>query len=413
MALVYSPMAAPQQGLYSPIKERPFFFNQGTNMQINTRRVWMGAMSAVVLAGLVACGGSSGPTPITKVYVMGDSLADVGTFGLKFTVQDASSSKGFPIWTQIVANNVGVDGAAQCSFYRLTPGSAVPVLSPQCTNFAIGGGRIVVSAADGGTASPLTVGTQLKTRAQQGNYSANDLLLIDGGGNDAADLVGAYLGAASGAQGLANYQAFLAQQLEPAAIASLLPMPNGAALAAGAYMQKLADTFYGQIKTQVLDKGATRVAVLNMPDITLTPRFSMVLADVTQKTDAARAQALQGAIRQWIGAFNAKLQANIGNDPRIAMVDFYADFADQVQNPASFALSNATDASCPVTGVGNDGLPSYTFPTCTSAALDTLPGKTAGWWKSYAFSDGFHPTPLGHGLLAASVSRALARAGWL
>ena len=46
-------------------------------------------------------------------------------------------------------------------------------------------------------------------------------------------------------------------------------------------------------------------------------------------------------------------------------------------------------------------------------ALDALPGKTAGWWKSYAFSDGFHPTPYGHQLLAASVSRALARAGWL
>ena len=30
-----------------------------------------------------------------------------------------------------------------------------------------------------------------------------------------------------------------------------------------------------------------------------------------------------------------------------------------------------------------------------------------------AFSDGFHPTPYGHRLLAASISRALARAGWL
>jgi outer membrane lipase/esterase len=194
----------------------------------------------------------------------------------------------------------------------------------------------------------------------------------------------------------------------------LLPVPGtGPAQAAGAYMQKLADTFYGQIKAQVLDKGATHVAVLNMPDITLTPRFRMVLAGVTQQAGATAAQTLQGAIRQWIGAFNAKLKANIGTDSRVALVDFYADFTDEVNNPASYALSNATDAACPVTGVGSDGLPSYTFPTCSSAALDALPGKTAGWWKSYAFSDGFHPTPLGHGLLAASVSRALARAGWL
>ena len=381
-------------------------------MQINTRRVWMGAMSAVVLAGLVACGGSSGPTPITKVYVMGDSLADVGTFGLKFTVQDASSSKGFPIWTQIVANNVGVDGAAQCSFYRLTPGSAVPTLSPQCTNFAIGGGRIVVSAADGGTASPLTVGTQLKTRAQQGNYGVNDLLLIDGGGNDAADLIGAYLGAASGAQGLANYQAFLAQQLEPAAIASLLPMPNGAALAAGAYMQKLADTFYADIKAQALDKGADRVAVLNMPDVSLSPRFSAVLKGVGAQAGPAASAQLQGAIQQWIGAFNQQLKTRTANDKRIVVVDFFGEFTQQVAKPASFGLSNATDAVCQITGTDSSGLPSYSFPLCTSAALDALPGKTANWWSKYLFSDGFHPTPFAHTLLAQTVTRSLDQAGW-
>jgi outer membrane lipase/esterase len=37
----------------------------------------------------------------------------------------------------------------------------------------------------------------------------------------------------------------------------------------------------------------------------------------------------------------------------------------------------------------------------------------AGWWKSYAFSDGFHPTPYGHQLLAQLISLSLARAGWL
>ena len=95
------------------------------------------------------------------------------------------------------------------------------------------------------------------------------------------------------------------------------------------------------------------------------------------------------------------------------MVDFYSDFADEVANPAGYGLSNAAETACPVTGKGSDGLPTYSFPTCTSAALDSTAGKTAGWWKTYAFSDGFHPTPMGHNLLAASVSRALARAGWL
>lgn len=384
-------------------------------MQKFLRWGWYASLITLVAVGIAACGGNDSLPPkasINKVFVMGDSLADVGTFGIKFTVQDASNPKGFPVWPQIVAGNFGLDALAQCNFYSLgLDGSIRAAPNPACTNFAIGGARIY---ADNSTTNPLNVGVQMATKASLGGYNASDLVLMDGGGNDAAALVGAYLGASSGPAGVAAYQAFLLQQLSPTTMGALLSVPNtGPAQAAGAYMQKLADTFYGQIKAQVLDKGATRVAVLNMPDITLTPRFRAVLAGVTQQSDAATAQALQGAIRQWISAFNAKLQSNIGTDSRVALVDFYADFADQVNNPASYALSNASDASCPVTSVGSDGLPNYTFPTCTSAALDSLPGKSPGWWKSYAFSDGFHPTPLGHSLLAASVSRALARAGWL
>jgi large subunit ribosomal protein L5 len=41
----------------------------------------------------------------------------------------------------------------------------------------------VVKAAEGGTANPQTVGTHLKTSALSGNYTGNDMLLIDGRGN--------------------------------------------------------------------------------------------------------------------------------------------------------------------------------------------------------------------------------------
>lgn len=385
--------------------------------QFNRSAIAAGLAASLALV-LAACGGNDSLPPkatISKVYVMGDSLADAGTFGIKFTVQDASTHQGFPIWPQIVAGHYGLAPLAQCNFYSLNfDGSLRSAPNPACTNFAIGGARVYAKASDGGPTSPLNVGVQMATKASLGNYTANDLVLIDGGGNDAADLVGAYLGAASGAAGQTAYRNFLLQQLDTTTADALLATPNtGPAQAAGAYMQKLADTFYDQIRTQVIEKGASHVAVLNMPDITLTPRFKALLQGVAQQSSPAQSQALQGVIRQWIGAFNAKLQTNIGNNSRIALVDFYTDFTDEINNPASYSLTNATDASCPVTGVGSDGLPSYTFPTCTSAALDALPGKTPGWWKTYAFSDGFHPTPLGHSLLAASVSRALARAGWL
>lgn len=368
-------------------------------MRFNKFTLTACALGAAIAIGLSGCGGDS-----RSVYVMGDSLSDVGTFGLKFTVQDATNPKGFPIWTQLVANQYGVYGAGQCNFYSYTGSTFAPNSQAGCTNYAIGGGRIVVPPQSGGSANPLTIGTQMAQRAQAGGYGSRDLVLVDGGGNDAADLVGAYLG------GTLNN--FLRLQLDDATITGLLSQDPSGALAAGAYMQKLADTFHGQIKAQLLDKGATRVVVLNIPDITLTPRFRAVLGGVTLQAGAQQAALLQGGIRQWIGAYNARLASLVGTDSRIALVDFYGDFSKQVAAPASFGLTNATDTACPVKGTGTDGLPTYDFPTCTSAALDAQSGKTAGWWKTYAFSDGFHPTPAGHQLMADSVNRALAKAGW-
>jgi outer membrane lipase/esterase len=377
---------------------------------------------AAALAGaaiLAGCGGGGGTEPprasIARVVVAGDSLADAGTFGLKFTVQNAASAAGFPIYPQIVAQDFGV--AAPCNFYVFTGSTFVPNTTAGCTDFAVGGGRIVNPASNGGVTAPFDIPVQLATAVQVagGSWTSTDLLIVDGGGNDAADLVTAYLGAGTGAGGLANYQAFLAQQLDAATIAATLPQPNGAALAAGLYMQKLADTYYGAIKANALDKGATHVAVQNVADITLTPRFQQVLGAVGNSSGAAAATQLQGAIRQWLSAFNSRLAADVGGDARVALVDFYADMTDEMAHPASYGLTNVTTPACPITGVDGSGLPTYTFATCTSAALDAKPpsGATAGWWQTYAFSDSFHPTPFGHRLLAASVSRAIARAGWL
>ncbi|MFC5498327.1 SGNH/GDSL hydrolase family protein [Caenimonas terrae] len=382
------------------------------------------AAACASAALLSACGGggdAAGPkVEIKRVVVAGDSLADAGTFGFKFTVQNAANpAAGFPIYPQLVAQDFGV--ASQCNFYVFTGTTFVANSTPGCTDFAIGGGRVVVPASQGGAASPLGVPLQLATAANVvGTYTATDLVLVDGGGNDAADLAGAYLGAASGGPGLVAFQGFLSQQIDAATLAATLGQPNGGALAAGLYMQKLADTYYNAIKASALDKGATHVAVLNVPDITLTPRFQAVLGGVAQASGggtagATAAATLQGAIRQWIGAFNTQLKTRIGSDARVALVDFYTDNTDIILNPASYGLTNATKASCPVTGIDSQGLPSYTFQTCSSAALDAAPpaGAGAGWWQTWVFSDGFHPTPYAHRLLAASIARALARAGWL
>ncbi|MBK0392173.1 SGNH/GDSL hydrolase family protein [Ramlibacter sp. CrO1] len=370
------------------------------------------ALTAFAAAALVtACGGGGGSaTPakqsISRLIVAGDSLADVGTFGAKFTVQNAASPQaGYPIYPEIVGANFGLSG--QCPFFASTNGTAFTTRAG-CTNYAVGDSAIANPAAKGGTAAPFSVPMQLATALQVagGAWTPTDLILVDGGGNDARDLITAYLGLAGGAAGLAAYQTFLAQVLPPATIAATLPQPNGPAIAAGLYMTALADSYYNTLKTTLLDKGATHVAVLDMPDVSLTPRFKAVLGQVATAQGDAAAATLQAAIRTWISAFNTELANKVAGDARVAIVPFYADFTDEVANPAAYALTNVTTPVCPAVG----------FPaSCLDTTLNAAPpaGAAAGWFSTYAFADGFHPTPFGHRLLAASISRALARAGWL
>jgi phospholipase/lecithinase/hemolysin len=194
-------------------------------------------------------------------------------------------------------------------------------------------------------------------------------------------------------------------------------------------MVALADMFYGSIKTTALDKGAEKVAVLNMPGITNTPRFQMALAGVAAAYGGgtagatARGQA-EALFKSWVEAFNARLATNVAGDKRIVLVDFYTAFNDQIANPAQYGLTNVTTPACPPVlnaqgqPVLSGGLPTYNFQTCTAAALSAMtppPGATGGtnWWQTYAFSDGFHPTPLGYQLLSQLVAKSLATAGWL
>jgi phospholipase/lecithinase/hemolysin len=381
-----------------------------------SRRAFALAASAVTAAVLVACGGGGDPAgpkvSIARAIIAGDSLADSGTFGAKFTVQKASDpATGYPVYSQIVAQNYGLP--SPCNFFASSTGGASFTTNPSCANFAVGGAQIVNAASQGGANAPFALGFQLATALQVngGAWQPKDLIVVDAGGNDAAALVSAYLGAATGSAGVAAYQAFLAQQLAPATIGATLVQPNGAALAGGLYMQKLADTYWTTVKATTLDKGAQHVALLNIVDVTRTPRFQAVLGQVAAAngggaTGTAAAAALQTAIQGWIQAFNKQLTADVNGDTRVALVPFYEDFTDEMDHPAQYGLTNITTPTCSDTG----------FPaTCIDAQLDAAPpaGATAGWWTTHLFSNSFHPTPYGHRLLASSVSRALARAGWI
>jgi len=381
------------------------------------QRCSLWALAVVAAAALSACGGGGADTTpaakVTSVKVAGDSLADSGTFGFKFTVQGtaATGAGSTPIWPERAAASYGLSLCPRYLATSTTTFASNP--NAACTNYAVGGGRINNPTAP---TSPVSIQKQLQDMGAAG-FGAGDLVLVDGGGNDAADLIGAYLRVRT--DGGATYLALLGTQLDAATVnAAAAAGANGLAAAGATYMKALATQFATSIRAQTVARGAPRVAVLNMPGVTLTPRFRTVLASIASGSGAPAAAAAEALFDGWIQAFNAQLATSLAGDARIAVVDFYTSFKDQSNNPAQYQYTNVTTPVCPVTGVGSDGLPTYTFPTCTAAALSaaTPPaGATAGadWWKSYAFSDGFHPTPYAHQQIGQLLSRSLAQAGWL
>lgn len=358
---------------------------------------------------LAACGG--GDVRTTAVKVVGDSLNDSGTFGFKFTVQGSPTL----IWTDRVASAVGV--SSLCARYGATSPTTV-ALNPAataCTSYAVGGGRVNPAGTAGDTTA-FSIVQQLKDLAATGNFGSEELLLVDGGGNDAADLIGAYLGAAQ--DGGAAYSSLLLELLTPTAVQTAVAGGQSGLVAAGAqYMQALANRLADSVTAQALDKGAQRVVVVNAPDVTRTPRFTAVLAGVAAASGGGAAgQAAAGAVQQvartWVQAFNAQLSTRLSSNSRVAIVDFYGQFNRWLDTPASFGLTNVTVPACPSTGTDSSGLPAYNLATCTATSLSASRPADPNWWQSYLFSDNFHATPKGNELFAQLVLDALASKGW-
>lgn len=358
-----------------------------------------------VTAALVASKPLSAIAP--RVRVFGDSLSDSGTFGLKFTVQGSAATGpgSSSIWVDVVAAQF--QKKLLCPYF--TSSGATFTTASGCTNYAIGGGRINNFT---NPSAPVSVLVQLQTAAQvHGSYTASDILLIDGGGNDAADLSGAWLGAGT-PTGLQSFQTLLASALGSSTTTLLASDPTGVT-AGGAYMQKLADNLADAVITHAVEKGAKKVLVMNLPDIALTPRFSAVLAGVRAQAGAEQEALVKSVIQSWVNAFNTKLASRFAATTSaasvVAVLDFNKTFRDQVANPGAFGFTNGTSTACPVTGTDSSGLPSYTFPTCTATALSATSGAE---WQTYLFSDGFHPTPLAHQKAGEQALAVMTQRGW-
>jgi phospholipase/lecithinase/hemolysin len=412
------------------------------------KRHTLAALVAACLLAACGGGGNSGETKLTPVglKVVGASLADSGTFGLKFTVQSASGTP-YAVYTERVAAAYGL---SLCAHYRSSNGGVSYTTNDACFNHAVAGaainfGLMTDSSSDADTVNdtftplasvPSNMLYQLSELSARGLSSGDVLIVGEGSSNDAAQLITAYLTDAQTA-GTLNTTLFrqvitsLMQDGGATAGAGVLATDGGAA-AGVAYMSKLAQTLVASIKTQALDKGVQRVVVLNTLDVTRTPKLQAVLGSL----NATQAAQLQALFRAWVQAYNSALNTAVAaQGGKVVVVDLYAAFNDQLDNPAQYGLTNVTSTVCfeTVNAAGATKTNSVVAPgtigltdtdvsvsvaqTCNDAFASSITptqnATGADWWKTYAFSDSFHPTPYGHQLLAQLVNKRLAEAGWL
>ncbi|MFK7967359.1 MAG: SGNH/GDSL hydrolase family protein [Burkholderiaceae bacterium] len=361
------------------------------------RALWLTLSLSIVLA---ACGGDNNNTdtnndaddsPALASYdalvSFGDSLSDVGTYkvgavaalgGGQYTI---NRDNGAQNWIQLLAANLSlpVPCAAQTGLNGLaSQGFEVPVQNNAgCTAYAQGGARITnpvgpgnaLLGGDNAILGQLTVpvATQMQTHldAAGGTYTGNEIVFVLAGGNDVFINLGA--------------------------VGEEMATPEQAVTAMGVAGGELA----GYVQTLLLDKGATRVVVVNLPDVSKTP---LAYGQPT---------ANQLLIEQMSATFNQQLAAGlVGTEDKVVLVDAYAVSRQQAADPAAYGITNARDIACDLSQPGN-ALGSALVCT-TSNLVDTEEVVSR-----YQFADAVHPTPYGSRLIAELVSNNLVSKGWL
>ncbi len=379
-----------------------------------TRRQWhLSALSAVVGAALLAAcgGGDSGPS-ITRVVAFGDSLTDIGTytpatsltatpgaapyFGGKFTTntfaeytlpaagtQRAANTSTASTWVEWIGARLGVAiTPAEVGFgpTRVPCPAAASGLAASCSGYAQGGSRVTDPNGIGHSGGALTIPLVAQiashnTRAVSGfstGFDGGDIVFVYGGNNDVfvqAGLVGA---------------------------AAITPTQAAAAVT------QAATELAALVKNEILAKGASRVAVMTLPDSAATPY------------GASLTQPGRDLLTQLSAAFNTALLAGLdGSAARV--IDARAiTAATLAAPPAGF---NITTPACDRTKIGlitggavTDGSSLF----CNASAGVAFNGIVTGADASkYLFADSVHPTTAGHKLFADQVWQAVKNFGWV
>lgn len=202
------------------------------------------ALALLTAAVLTACGGSGSKpgdqtlkTKYSAEVTFGDSLSDVGTYGVgaiaalgggKWTINGDNTAKD-PVltgknWTELVAAQLGLPAPcpAQTGLIGTAAGFAVPVTNHAgCNNYAQGGARVTIpygpgnpNVTAGGFAMTVPVVQQVANflAANNGKFAGTELVTVMAGGNDILTQLG-QLSAAATATGTSAGQAAFATSL--------------------------------------------------------------------------------------------------------------------------------------------------------------------------------------------------------
>ena len=389
------------------------------------------ALSALLL---VACGGGDPSVPgsgapagaptakgtFTAVVSFGDSLSDLGAyspatslagngtppfFGGKFTTNETSN--GTPdanllgkVWVENLASSLGiVVTPAEVGFGASSvkcPAAAVPALAATCTGYGQGGSRVTDPNGIGHSTGALTVPmvTQIANHlARFTSFKASDLILVYGGNNDVFTQFGIFAATAATIQAntaltpdQANQALFAAQSTAQAA------------------MKVAAQELVVDIKTQILAKGGTYVAVMALSDIGDTP-FGNSLP--------ATAKPVLTSLSQ---TFNLWLRDGLTGQP-VQIIDTFAIFKDGYLNPAKFGIVNNTIPACDATKIS--AITSGAVTDGSSLFCNATPGapynglRTGADVNTWQFADSVHPTTGGHKIISDAFAAQLKAFGWI
>jgi outer membrane lipase/esterase len=382
---------------------------------MTTRRRWhFSALAAAALIVAGCGGGSSVDAPLaTRVVMFGDSLSDLGTylvatsltptagaapyFGGKFTTNTyaeyalppaggarSANTSTASTWVEWISARLGVAiTPAEVGFgpTRVPCPAQASGLASTCTGYAQGGSRVTDPNGIGRAGGALTIPMVAQiashnTRVVPGftsGFTSGDIVFVFGGNND------------------------VFVQATAAGAGAITPTQAAAAVTqAGTELATL-------VKNEILAKGATRVAVMTLPDSATTP-FGASLSD-----------AGRGALTQLSAAFNTALLAGLdGSDAKI--IDARALNAAVQANPTSFGITNITTPACDATKISlvtagrvTDGSSLFCNATTGVAFNGIRTGASASTWL---FADAVHPTTGGHKVFADQVWTVIKGFGW-